>query len=138
MIREKSCGAVIYTVSDGKPLFLIEKMKVGHYSICKGHVEHGETEHETATREILEETSLTVCFIDGFRRTIEYSPRPGCTKEVVFYLAKAESTNTVPQECEVSEILWLDFDSAISRLTHDSDRGVLTAANDFLSNIGNK
>lgn len=133
MIHEKSCGAVIYTISDGKYLYLIEKMKVGHYSICKGHVEHGETEHETAAREILEETSLTVSFIDGFRRTIEYSPRPGCTKEVVFYLAKADSADTVPQECEVSEILWLDFEAAMNILTHESDRGVLASANDFLA-----
>lgn len=133
MIHEKSCGAVIYTVTDGKILYLIEKMRVGHYSLCKGHVEHGETEHETATREIMEETSLTVDFIDGFRTTIEYSPRHGSIKEVVFYLAKTDSMDTVPQECEVSKILWLDFDLAISTLTHDSDRGVLTAANDFIN-----
>jgi len=132
MIREKSCGAVIYTVSDGKILYLIEKMRVGHYSLCKCHVEHCETEHETASREILEETSLSVEFIDGFRTTIEYSPRHGHMKEVVFYLAKSISTDTVPQECEVSEILWLDFDLALKTLTHDSDRGVLTAANDFI------
>lgn len=135
MIHEKSCGAVIYNESDGKRLYLIEKMKVGHYSICKGHVEHGETEHETAAREIFEETSLTVKFIDGFRKIIEYSPRPGCTKEVVFYLAESDTADTVPQECEVSEILWLPYESAINILTHESDRGVLSAAHVYLDNL---
>lgn len=135
MIHEKSCGAVVFTVSNKNILFLIEKMKVGHFSLCKGHVEHGETEHETAAREIMEETSLTVDFVDGFRQTIEYSPRPGCTKEVVFYLARSDSTDTVPQECEVSEIFWLDYDSAMNTLTHDSDRGVLSAAYEFLKRI---
>lgn len=134
MIREKSCGAVIYTISENKTLYLIEKMRVGHYSLCKGHVEHGETEHETATREIMEETNLTIDFIDGFRTTIEYSPRHGSIKEVVFYLAKSDSMDTVPQECEVSEILWLDFDHAVTTLTHESDRGVITAANNFINN----
>lgn len=39
-------------------VFLIEKMAKGHQSLCKGHVEGNETEHETASREILEETKL--------------------------------------------------------------------------------
>lgn len=133
MIREKSCGAVIYTNTDNGVLYLIEKMKVGHYSLCKGHVEHGETEHETAAREILEETSLNIDFIDGFRNTIEYSPRPGCKKEVVFFLAKSNTKETIPQECEVSEIHWLDFQTALNTLTHASDKDILVAANNFLN-----
>ena len=86
MLREKSCGAIIYTATDGGPLFLIEKMQKGHFSLCKGHVEGRETEHETARREIREETALNVAFVDGFRETIEYSPYEGCLKEVVFFL----------------------------------------------------
>lgn len=135
MIKEKSCGAVIYTVSDGKRLYLIEKMKVGHYSLCKGHVEDDETEHETASREIMEETALSVRFIDGFRETTEYSPRPGSMKTVVFFLAQADSTNTIPQECEVREIFWLDIDSAVRTLTHESDKEVLLAADDFINKM---
>ena len=52
MIYEKSCGAVIFTEADGVRLYLIELMKKGHCSICKGHVEKNETEHQTAEREI--------------------------------------------------------------------------------------
>ena len=49
MKREKSCGAVIFKKSeDGKILYLIEKMGLGHNSMCKGHVEKDETEHQTA------------------------------------------------------------------------------------------
>ena len=133
MLREKSCGAVIYTATDGGPLFLIEKMQKGHFSLCKGHVEGRETEHETARREIREETALNVTFVDGFRETIEYSPYEGCLKEVVFFLAQALSTGTAAQESEVAEIFWLPFDQAAGTLTFESDRQVLTAAWDFLS-----
>lgn len=133
MLREKSCGAVIYTVKDGEPLFLIEKMQKGHYSLCKGHVEGSETEHETARREIREETALQVEFADGFRERIEYSPYEGCVKEVVFFLARALFTETAAQECEVADIFWLSRDEAVSRLTHGSDKAVLTAAADFIS-----
>lgn len=138
MIHEKSCGAVIYYLKDGVPLYLIEKMKVGHYSICKGHVEHGETEHETATREIMEETALSVRFIDGFRQEIEYSPRPCCTKKVVFFLAESDTTVTVPQECEVSEIKWLCYKDALATLTHNSDRSILEAADAFIKQVVSK
>ena len=88
MKYEKSCGAVIYYEDDGRRLYLIELMQKGHRSICKGHVENDESEHQTAEREILEETRLTVTFIDGFRESIEYSPYDGCMKTVVFFLAK--------------------------------------------------
>ena len=58
MIHEKSCGAAVCRMQDGKRLYLIETMVQGHVSLCKGHVEGSETEHETARREILEETGL--------------------------------------------------------------------------------
>ena len=58
MIKEKSCGAVVYKKEEEKIYFLIEEMKAGHYSIPKGHVENNETEIETALREIKEETNL--------------------------------------------------------------------------------
>lgn len=133
MLREKSCGAIIYTATNGGPLFLIEKMQKGHFSLCKGHVEGRETEHETARREIREETALNVAFADGFRKTIEYSPYEGCLKEVVFFLAQALSTDTAAQESEVAAIFWLPFDRAVETLTFESDRQVLTAARDFLA-----
>ena len=56
MIFEKSCGAVIFTEKDGKRYYLVEQMLQGHHSICKGHIEKDETEHQAATREIMEET----------------------------------------------------------------------------------
>ena len=77
MIYEKSCGAVIYTESDGTRFYLVEHMQKGHCSICKGHVEGDETEHQTAEREILEETGMSVTFVDGFRETIAYIPYDG-------------------------------------------------------------
>ena len=38
MNYEKSCGAVIYTVVNGKRLYLVEIMQKGHTSFCKGHL----------------------------------------------------------------------------------------------------
>ncbi len=132
MIREKSCGAVIYTIRDGRRLYLVELMQKGHRSICKGHVEKNETEHQTAAREIMEETGLTVAFIDGFRETIEYSPYQGCMKTVVFFLARAQGSDVTAQEEEVREIEWLPYREALAALTFDSDRQTVQKAEAFL------
>ena len=132
LIPEKSCGAVIFTERGAERLYLLERMRKGHISLCKGHTEPGESEHETAVREIREETALSVEFIDGFRESIQYSPFPGSVKTVVFFLAHAENTETKAQPEEVSEILWLPEDKALQALSYDSDRDVLRAAADFL------
>ena len=132
LIPEKSCGTVIFAEHDGERLFLLERMRKGHISLCKGHVEPGETEHETAAREIREETALTVRFLDGFRESIRYSPFPGSMKTVAFFLARAEATETAPQPDEVSEILWLPEEEARKTLTFDSDADVLRKAAAFL------
>ena len=133
MICEKSCGAVLYYEADGTRVYLVEKMLKGHQSLCKGHVEGNETEHETAAREILEETNLKIRFVDGFRECIEYSPYSDCLKEVVFFLAKAESMNVSAQPEEVPSISWLPFGKAIENLTYESDKAVLQKADDYLN-----
>ena len=133
MTQEKSCGAVIYTEAEGERRYLVEQMLRGHYSLCKGHVEPGETEHRTAAREIREETGLGVAFVDGFRETIAYSPYDGCMKTVVFFLARAESTAVKAQEEEVREIFWLPFRTAMETLTFVSDRETLQKAEERLN-----
>lgn len=128
MIYEKSCGAVIYTQLDGNRLYLVELMQKGHCSICKGHVEGDESELQTAAREILEETGLSVKFKDGFRECVEYSPYANCKKTVVFFLARAGSMDVTAQKEEVKEIYWLPFEEAMAALTFDSDKEILQKA----------
>ena len=133
MKQEKSCGAVIFREDEnGRRFYLILKSTQGHTTLCKGHVEKNETEHETARREIMEETGLTVDFIDGFREVITYSPYQGCTKDVVFFLAKVSGGTLVCQPEEVADARFLPFDAAMERLTHSSDRDTLQKAEAFL------
>lgn len=132
MKKEKSCGAVVWLNENGKRLYLIEHMALGHYSIPKGHVEGDETEVQTAEREIREETALEVSVDTGYRRVISYSPMPDVEKEVVFFIAEAADRNVTNQECEVSEICWLPYPAALDRLTFDSDKEVLRGAESYL------
>ena len=132
MIKEKSCGAVVYKLEDNQIYILIEKMKRGHYSIPKGHVEKGETEIETALREIKEETNLEVSIDSNFREVVSYSPYSGCIKDVVFFVAEAKSDILINQEIEVSELKWLKPAEAIDILTFDSDKEIIKKALKYL------
>ena len=132
MKQEKSCGAVIFREENTARNYLIITSTLGHTTLCKGHVEKNETEHETAVREIMEETALTVDFIPGFREVITYSPRPGRVKDVVFFLARVSGGEPVCQPEEVEAIRFLPFGEALAALTHDSDRDTLQKAHAFL------
>lgn len=133
MKQEKSCGAVVFRRERDGLVFLVETMQLGHISLPKGHVEDGETEEETARREIWEETGLRVRVDTNFRHTIRYSPRPGAEKDVVFFVAEAEQGDITPQPEEVGSAAFLSMEEAMGVLTYDSDREVLRAAGEYLN-----
>ena len=132
MKLEKSCGAVVYKNSEKGLLFLIEHMIQGHTSIPKGHVENNETEEETALREIKEETNLEVKLDTNFRHTISYSPAPNIMKDVIFFVAESTSEKLINQECEVTSLEWMDYQTAYEALTFDSDKETLRLAKEYL------
>lgn len=132
MKYEKSCGAVVYRIIHDSPLFLVEHMALGHTSLPKGHMEEGETEEETAIREIKEETNLEVILDTCFRYTVSYSPFPGIQKDVVFFVARAVSDSLINQESEVSALEWMPYEEACTAMTYDTDKKTLAEAKQYL------
>ena len=55
---ERSCGAVVATEKDGVRYYVL--VKGSYVGLPKGHMEPGESERETALREVREETGLTL------------------------------------------------------------------------------
>ena len=129
---EKSCGAVILKEENEKIMVLMVQMKNGgHFAFPKGHVENNETEHETAVREIFEETALKVDFIDGFRESTSYSPKEGVMKEVIYFLATPKEEKFSPQEEEILSIKWMSAEEALKGVTYENDKKILERAIDF-------
>ena len=132
---EKSCGAVIFKREQGQILYLTVEYKIepGYWGLVKGHVEAGETELETARREIYEEVGLSnLTFLAGFRVEIVYSPRPGVTKLVVFFLAEAHEDRVEYHFGEHVDHRWLPYEAVMAQLTYDTDRSVVAQADEFL------
>ena len=133
MTKTLSCGAVVYRKAGGRILFLLLKHTNGnHWSLAKGHTEPGESEAQTATREITEETGLRVRFKPGFREAIRYSPSPGVEKTVVFFLAKARGKKIKLQKSEISNGIWVELDDAAKLISHKDTAEVLRRAYRFL------
>ena len=131
MQYEKSCGAIVYRKFHGNTELLLIKNQNGghgHWSFPKGHMESGETEPETAVREIKEETGIGVLLDTSFRQVITYTPKKDITKDVVYFLAKATSYDYTPQEEEIAKIKWVEINHAATILTYDNDRQLVTQA----------
>ena len=60
MKREKSCGVLVLRRQEEELYVVLLRHRFGgHWSFPKGHVEAGESERQTALREVREETGLT-------------------------------------------------------------------------------
>jgi len=131
--EEKSCGAVVWRARDGRREYLLVRHNGGHWSFPKGHVEGNETEAETAAREILEETGLTVEIHTGFRQTVTYAPKPGTVKDVIFFTAVPTGGEERRQESEISQLGWFSFPDAAVQITYATDEEILLAAETYLN-----
>ena len=128
---EKSCGALVIRrdANNGEYYILMIRHRPGGYrSFPKGHVERGETERETAIREVLEETSVHITIIPDFRHVVYYTPAPAVEKEVVYFLARTEQIHVHPRRGEIAQVEWVRLSRAEQFLTHDNDKKVLQAA----------
>ena len=122
IIKEKSCGALVFTLKFNRPhILLIEQVK-GHWSFPKGHIENNE---------VKEETNLDIKIIDGFRVVNTYSPYKGCMKDVVLFVAIPTSFKLQRQIEEVKRLGWFSIKKALSLLTHESDKQILKNAYKF-------
>ena len=134
---EKSCGAVVYCQKENDIKYLLVCERSGFWVFPKGHMEAGESDQETAFREVKEETGLDITFVSGFRVKDEHNlareGRPHTIKQTVYFLAKYKNQKYVPQKSEISKIVLLDFDSAMATLQFDSFKHILVQAHNFLT-----
>jgi len=131
-IKEKSCGAVVYKKENDDILFMILKHHKGHFGFPKGHIETGESEIETAIREVKEESNIDVLIDQGFKEISTYSPQEGIIKDVILFLGKAVTFNAVAQTSEIESVVWCTFDEAENIITYEKDKIILERAYKYI------
>ena len=133
---EKSCGAVVFTREGGTVKYVIIRSPEGFYGYPKGHMEPGETEEQTALREIKEETGLDVTLLEGFRTEDSHAlvreGRPDVTKQIVYFLAEYTGQVLRAQEGEVTEIRLMTYDEAMAAFQFESSRRILQEADAYI------
>lgn len=130
---EKSCGAVIfYRSPEGDKVLLVKNHNGKYWSFPKGHVEKGESEKETALREIKEETGLDVIIFDHYRQISDYCPFGKIKKRVVFFLAETKTDQVDIQQDEIDSFAWATFAQAEKMCSYENDLRVLHTAKKYI------
>ncbi len=127
---ERSCGAVVVTEKNGVRYYVL--VKGGYIGLPKGHMERGESERETALREVWEETCVQAKLIPGFRRTVLYHLPNGNDKRVVYFLAVYDQQEAHQNPEEFLKVLVMPYQEALHALTFENDKMTLRAAEKWM------
>lgn len=133
--HEKSCGAIVFRKINNELRVLLVQHGASHWSFPKGHIENGETDCETAIREVKEETGIDIEITSDFSRASTYSPCPGAQKTVTFFIGNYLGGILRPQLEEVRRVAWLKPEDSMKYLIFDRDRKIF---NDALQEIACK
>ena len=128
-----SAGGIIVN-KDGK-IVLVEQ-HANSWSFPKGGIEVGESEFDTAKREIFEETGISdITLIKKLGTYERYSIGPGGSAEAIewglrkrtifLFTTETLETELKPVDAEVTKIGYYTIDEALMRLTHPKDKEFL-------------
>lgn len=124
-LLEKSCGVVPYRMFDGQVQYLLLMQHNGTWSFPKGHTEPGETELETALRELQEETGLSAELIPESRVSLVYPLSELIHKELVLYLGEVRGDLSL-QKAEIAYHKWVTKDELKQLLFPDTYQAIKT------------
>jgi len=103
---------------------IVHRPRYDDWSLPKGKLDSGETLMACAYREIMEETGLQVR-LGQFIGQIEYFSVDG-QKQVSYWCAEAiEDGSDFKPNSEVDQLLWVDLDLALAKLSRESDIEIL-------------
>lgn len=134
---EKTCGAVMFTEKDDERKYLVIKNESGHIGFPKGHVEFGETETQSAAREVSEETGLEFVQFGDFREEYTYTTRENTIKTGVFFIGHYDYKDPEIQEDEIVDNWLLSYSEALSKLNFPEDRELLRKADGYITESEN-
>jgi 8-oxo-dGTP pyrophosphatase MutT (NUDIX family) len=132
----QSAGGVVVRGLGGRLHVLLIKDPYDKWGLPKGHAEVGEALHETALREVSEETGLSDLALGPELTTIEWTFRSGDThvhKHATFYLMFSERGDPVPERREgIREAVWVPLETAHERISYPNATAVVHAARAIL------
>ena len=98
--------------------YIVEQSMMNLFPLEKpvyGAVEPGETESQTAEREVFEETGLRVKIDRRYRAENRYNIRHDTQKLAVIFAAVTDQEQLNPQPEEIAEAVWVPVEQASAR-----------------------
>ncbi len=128
-IREISSGGMIYRQADDGYYFILIKDAYGKWTFPKGGVEPGESEEETALRELSEETGLKQLKSLGYLGETEvkvHKPNEKPYRKLIkYYLVEAKDKDIViPEVSELSDVKWFALQEAMEAIDYENARDI--------------
>jgi len=121
----RAAGGVVYRSFDRDvELVVVHRQRYDDWTFPKGKSEPGETDEQTALREVLEETGLS-CVLGQELPSVTYFDHTHRSKIVRYWEMTVLSGDFVEND-EVDELLWVSPAQAGERLTYDHDVDVLS------------
>jgi len=141
--REVSAGGLIWRRNRAGAIQVVLVKPAGkdYWAMPKGHLEKGETIVEAATREVREETGLTVSetlplgqisYVYSFHEN-GGGPLVRIFKRVHFFLMRSLGGDTSRHDSEIDQVAWIGLDRAMRKASFDSERKLIAKAAALLS-----
>lgn len=127
-LYEKTCGSIVYMEKEGVRYYLLIENHTGHVGFPKGHVEFGETEEETAQREVFEETHLNVTINPETRQAYTYKNPEGIVKNCVYFCSEFSEMLIKLQKNEIIRCWLVPYKEACELLNYPQDKLIFAKA----------
>lgn len=129
-MKTKSCGIIpILKEKNKKIKFLLVQHNSGHWSFPKGGIKKGETEIETAQRELKEETGIIAFeILNNIWFTKKYSFKKdgqSYDKTVRYFLAWVKNPKIKLLKPELQNYKWAEFEKAMEIITYPSAKNII-------------
>jgi 8-oxo-dGTP pyrophosphatase MutT (NUDIX family) len=126
--RERSYGGVV--VHEGNVLVIAPAGRPEVTTLPKGRGQPGESDEQTAAREVREETGVNARIVERLG-TVEYWYRRSglrVFKTVGYYLCDYVSGDTADHDDEVDEARWMPLERAQTELSYPGERRIIARA----------
>lgn len=135
MRNEEAFGIIVTYKNKDVWHFLL--VKTAHWGFPKGHAESGETDLETAQREVFEETGVRIDdVIPDISFTEKYTVSSAQEKEykkiVHYFLSILSKELKVEASNEAQDANWFSYEEAKKILTYQEAKSLLVTINEWL------
>lgn len=132
-----SFGILPIRLNQDKHEVLLIQHHSGHWSFPKGQAEGNELPLETASRELKEETGLSILKLLStlpFEERYDFYRKGVHIDKTVHYFPAIVEGEVVIQQLEIKSSQWLSLDDAQKRVTYEECRKVCHQLQAFLQN----